>query len=235
MFIYENVVKSRAIQNIFSDRASLVLRAFLRQPQKRWVIPELCREGLSGGLASGVLNRAEHQGYLYRRRKGRHSYSQIARKELLLKDWCLAYRFDRNIHTTYLYPGGEFLKVFTRRFAQDRVDYALTLFSASRLISPYVREDRHFVYLNKQGEAFWKYLEQLEREQLIYKLARGGNVCFAAPFYRSSVFRDSRVVKRYRVVSNLQLYLDLMTFAPSGPEEAKHLEALFKKRGQTLV
>ena len=212
-----------------------MLRALLKQPQKKWVIPELCREGLSGGLASGVLNRAEVLGYLYRERKGRQSHSRIARKELLLKDWCLAYRFDRNTHATYFYPGEEFLKVFVRRFARDRVGYALTLFSASRLISPYVKDDRHFVYLNKPGEAFWKYLEQLEREELIYKLARGGNVSFVAPFYRSSVFRDSRSVKGYQTVSNLQLYLDLMGFPPSGPEEAKHLEEFFKKRGQTLV
>ena len=63
-----------------------MLRALLKQPQKKWVIPELCREGLSGGLASGVLNRAEALGYLHRERKGRESYSRIARKELLLKD-----------------------------------------------------------------------------------------------------------------------------------------------------
>ena len=228
-------VRTRAIQNIFSDRASLVLRAFLRQPQKRWVIPELCRMGISAGLASGVLNRAETQAYIYRERKGRQSYSQITRKELLLKDWCLAYRFDRNPQATYFYPGGEFLKVFVRRFAHDRVENALTLFSASRLISPYIKDDRHFVYLNKRGEAFWKYLEQLEREQLIYKLARGGNIFFVSPFYHSSVFQEARLVKGYRVVSNLQLYLDLMTFPPSGPEEAKHLEEIFKKQGLTLV
>jgi hypothetical protein len=231
----ERSVKRRAVRDIFSERASLALRALLSRPQKRWVIPELCREGLSGGLASGVLNRAEALGYIYRERKGRQSFSRIARKDPLLRDWCLAYRFDRNAQAVYFYPGRDFLKVFARRFAQDRVEYALTLFSASRLISPYVKEDRHFVYLNKQGEPFWKYLEQLEREQLLYKLARGGNVCFASPFYRSSVFRDSHLVKGYRVVSNLQLYLDLMTFPPSGPEEAKHLEEFFKKRGQALV
>ncbi len=228
-------MKTRAIQNIFSDRASLVLRAFLRQPQKKWVIPDLCREGLSGGLASGVLNRAEALGYVHRERKGRESYSRLVRKELLLKDWCQAYRFDTNPDATYFYPGEDFLKVLVRRFAQDGVEYTLTLLSASRLISPYVKDDRHFVYLNRRGEAFWKYVTQLEREQLIYKLAHGGNVCFISPFYRSSVFRDSRIVKGYRLVSNLQLYLDLMAFPPSGPEEAKHLEEFFKKRGQTFV
>lgn len=228
-------MKARSIQNIFSDHASLVLRAFLRQPQKKWVIPDLCREGLSAGLASGVLNRAEALGYVHRSRKGRGSYSQMVRGELLLKDWCQVYRFDRNVSATYFYPGEDFLKALVRRLAQDKVEYALTLFSVSRLISPYVKDDRHFVYLNRRGKAFWKYLDQLEREQLIYKLARGGNVCFLTPFYRSSVFRDIQRIKGYRVVSNLQLYLDLMGFPPSGPEEAKHLEEFFKKRGETFV
>lgn len=226
---------TQTIQNIFGDKASLVLRAFLREPAKRWVIPELRREGISIGLASGVLNRAETLGYIHRERKGPESYSQMVRRELLLKEWCQAYRFDRNVQAYYFYPGQDFLKVFARRFAQDGVEYALTLFSASRLISPYVKDDRHFVYLSKRGEAFWEYLAQLEREQLIYKLARGGNVCFASPFYRSSVFRDSRRVRGYRLVSNLQLYLDLMSFSPSGPEEAKHLEGFLRRRSKALV
>lgn len=228
-------MKTRAIQNVFSDRASLVLRALLRKPQEKWVIPDLCREGLSAGLTSGVLNRAEALGYIHRARKGPESYSQLVRKELLLKDWCHTYRFERNPSTVYFYPGKDFLKVLVRRLAQDGVEYALTLFSASRLLSPYVKDNRHFVYLNKRGEAFEKYVTQLEREQLIYKLVHGGNICFVSPFYRSSVFRDSRTVKGYRRVSNLQLYLDLMSFPPSGPEEARHLEESFKKTGEAFV
>ncbi len=147
-------MKTREIQDIFSDRASLVLRAFLREPEKRWVIPDLCREGVSGGLASGVLNQAEALGYLHRERKGPQSYSRLVRKELLLKDWRQSYRFSRNLSATYFYPGKDFLKVLIRRFAQDKVEYALTLFSASRLISPYVKEDRHFVYLNRCQGSF---------------------------------------------------------------------------------
>ncbi len=226
---------TRPVQNIFSDRASLVLRAFLRQPEKKWVIPDFCREGLSAGLASGVLNRAEALGYIHRSRRGRESHSRLVRKELLLKDWCQAYRFDRNVTATYFYPGEDFLKRVVRRLAQDKVEYALTLFSASRLISPYVKDARHFVYLNRRGEAFWRCLDQMEREQLIYKLARGGNVWFISPFYRSCVFRDSRTLKGCRAVSNLQLYLDLIGFPPTGPEEARHLEEFFKKRGEPFV
>ena len=49
------------------------------------------------------------------------------------------------------------------------------------------------------------------------------------------VFRDSKKLKGYRVVSDLQLYLDLMGFPPSGPEEADYLVSRFKKKGRSFV
>jgi hypothetical protein len=75
----------------------------------------------------------------------------------------------------------------------------------------------------------------MELQTGLLKLVQGGNICFAMPFYRSSIFRDSKKIKGYRVVSNLQLYLDLMGFPPSGPEEADHLISSLKRKGETFV
>lgn len=219
------------VQNIFSDRSSLVLRKILEEPEQKWTTLDFVPLGVSKGLASEVLARAESLGYVERVRKGPQSYTRLIRKEKLLKDWQASYSFEKNLQTYYYYPKADFLKVAAQYLEGKRVRYALTLFSASRLIEPYVKETREFLYLDLARDQFFPFLKEMVIQTGLLKLVTGGNICFAMPFYRSSVFRDSRKLKGYPVVSNLELYLDLMGFAPSGPEEAEHLIPYFKKKG----
>lgn len=229
------MVKRRLIGNIFSDRSSLVLRALLREPERKWTLPDLVKEGVSQGLASDVLSKAEAQGYVERAIKGPESYSRLIRKEDLLKDWLNAYSFERNDQDYYLSTDKDFLKNCTQYLSQKKKTFALTLYSASRLISPYVKDDRHFIYLDLAREEFPVFLKQIETQLNLYKLVQGGNVCFVLPFYHSSVFKESKKIKGYPIVSNLQLYLDLMTFPPTGSEETQHLISHLKKKGLSFV
>lgn len=228
-------MKRKPLQNIFSDRSSLVLRAILREPEKEWTTPDFAKEGLSFGLVSEVLNKAEERGYVERVRKGRESYTRLIRKELLLKDWLSSYSFSRNQQVYYFYPEKDFLKPCIRYLENQKVTYAFTLFSASRLIAPYVKDNRNFIYLDLEKNRFAPFLKELAIQMNLLQLVHGGNICFAVPFYRSSVFKDSKRTKGFRVVSSLQLYLDLMTFPPSGPEEGEHLVSSLKEKGISLV
>ncbi len=230
-----STTKRRLVKNIFSDRSSLVLRALLREPAKKWTLPDLAKEGVSLGLASDVLSKAEAQGYVERVAKGPESYSRLIRKDDLLKDWLKAYAFERNDQVYFLSTDKDFLKNCTQYLSRKKETFALTLYSASRLISPYVKDDRHFVYLDLSREEFPGFLKRLETQFNLYKLVQGGNVCFALPFYRSSVFKETQKIKGYPVVTGLQLYLDLMTFSPTGSEEAQHLISHFKKKGRSFV
>lgn len=230
-----SVTKRRLVKNIFSDRSSLVLRALLREPEKKWTLPDLEKEGVSLGLASDVLSKAETQGYVERVLRGPESYTRLIRKEALLKDWISAYSFEQNDHEFYLSTDKNFLKTCKEYLRQKKKTFALTLYSASRLISPYVKDDRQFIYIDIERNEFSSFLKEAETQLNLYKLVHGGNVCFTIPFYRSSIFRDSQAVKNFPVVSNLQLYLDLMTFPPTGTEEASHLISRFKKKGQSFV
>ena len=229
------LIKRRLVKNIFSDRSSLVLRALLREPEKKWTLPDLTKEGVSLGLASDVLSKAEARGYVERVAKGPESYSRLIRKDDLLKDWLNAYSFERNDQAYFLGTNQNFLKDCAQYLSQKKKVFALTLYSASRLISPYVKDDRHFIYLDLEREEFYAFVKQMESQLNLYKLVQGGNVCFVLPFYRSAVFKDSKEIKGYPVVSNLQLYLDLMTFPPTGTEETGHLFSHFKKKGQSFV
>ncbi|OGX05101.1 MAG: hypothetical protein A3J12_06700 [Omnitrophica bacterium RIFCSPLOWO2_02_FULL_44_11] len=219
------------VQNIFSDRSSLVLRKLLEEPERKWTSLDFVPLGVSKGLASEVLARSEALGYVERIRKGPQSYTRLIREEKLLKDWRVSYGFKKNLQTYYYYPKADFLKVAVRYLEGKKVRYALTLFSASRLIEPYVKETREFLYLDLARNDFFSFLKEMAIQTGLLKLVAGGNICFATPFYRSSVFHDSKKLKGWSVISNLQLYLDLMGFTPSGPEEAEHLIPYFKKKG----
>src|SRR3989338_5947052 len=136
------------VQDIFSNRSSLVLRKLLEEPERKWTTLDFVPLGVSKGLASEVLARAEALGYVERIRRGPESYTRLIRKEKLLKDWTSTYAFERNLQIYYYYPKADFLKVVSQYLERKKVQYALTLFSASRLIEPYVKETREFVYLD---------------------------------------------------------------------------------------
>lgn len=225
----------KAIQNIFSDRSSLVLRALLREPERKWTVSDFVKEGVSFGLASEVLGKAESLGFVERVMKGRESYSRLIRKDEVLKEWLRSYSFDKNYQAYYLSTDKNFLRNCRGYLEQKKIAYALTLYSASRLISPYVNDDREFIYVDIESENVTAFLKEAQVQLNLYELVHGGNVSFAVPFYRSSVFKDARKVKGYPVVSKLQLYLDLMTFPPVGPEEAEHFIDHLKKEGTSLA
>lgn len=226
---------TQPLKNLFGDKSSLVWRIMLEDQEKRWTTLDFTTKGVSLGLVSEVLNRGEAAGYVERIRKGRESYSKLIRKDELLKDWTRNYFFEQNLHIYYFYPTADFPKALTGYLKNKDIRCALTLYSASRLIAPYVKDDRHFVYLDLDRENFFPFLKEMEIQIGLLELVRGGNVCFAMPFYHSSVFQESRKMKGYPVVSNLQLYLDLMGFPPTGPEEAEHLISYFKKKGEPFV
>lgn len=234
--IYRNIgMKRKSIQNIFSGTSSLIFRALLSNPEKKWKLGELSRLGASQGLVSEALTKAEALGYVERISKGPNSYTRLIRKDNLLKDWPETYTFDRNQQAYYLYVGKNFLKESHHYFKEQGIVHAYTLFSASRLLSPYVKDDRHFVYLDVERDQFASLLKKLELQFNLYQLVQGGNVCFVLPYYRHAVFKDMQIVKGVPIVSNLQLYLDLMGFSPGGPEEAQHLIKDSEKKGKFFV
>jgi hypothetical protein len=229
------MLKKRQLQNIFSDKASLVLRALLREPDRQWTVPDLAALGVSFGMASIVLNEAERAGYVERLRIGPGSFSRLLAPEALLADWLQHYRFDRNLHTWYYYPGNDFLEKCIVFLQDQGIKYSLTLFSASRLVSPYVKDERDFLYIDVEPQAAPAFLRRIETTLDLKVLAKGGNVCFALPFYKSSVFSQTQEIKGYKRVSNLQLYLDLMGFPPGGPEEAQFLKKFWEETGEKLA
>ena len=110
--------------------------------------------------------------------------------------------------------------------------YALTLHSGANLMTSFVVTDQIDLYFSPEN---WKKEILGLRQQLDLKeLVRGGNVRIIRPVYKNSVFYGARTLKVYKVVSNLQLYIDLYNFKPRGREHAEYLKKAFEEKGKSL-
>jgi hypothetical protein len=90
-------------------------------------------------------------------------------------------------------------------------------------MSPYVRPiDIHFYVKNRQeGERIAKILD-------VRPTAGVGNVRLVIP-YDIGVFYGSRHIEGVKVVSNVQLYVDLWNYAARGEDAAMRLHEIMEK------
>lgn len=220
------------MKNIFADKATLVMRKMIRDPDKKWVVRDFVGpSGVSLGMAQEVLETMARQGYIERVKKGPGSYSILTNRERLIEDWLEKYQFEMNEIDSYYSPEKNFLKKIKANLKEDQ--YALALHTGANLITNFVRTDHIYVYLNTKtwDNDILKIRQRLELKELV----RGGNIHFVSPYYKKSLFSHLQRIKGYRVVSNLQLYLDLYHFQPRGRAHAEYLKKILENKGISLA
>jgi hypothetical protein len=223
--------KNYKTKNIFTDKASLVLKEMLKDPERRWVVRDFTGPGgVSLGMSQEILKAMEKKGYIERVKKGPNSYTILTNKEKLISDWLKEYRFDLNIIDTYYSANKNILNKFKKVLKENQ--YALTLHTGANLITSFVRTEEIFIYINLKN---WeKGILDIRQKLDLKELVRGGNIHLIHPFYKNSVFFNTQKIKGYTVVSNLQLYLDLYNFQPRGREQAEYLKNLLEEKGRNL-
>ena len=223
--------KNYRMKNIFADKASLVLRKMLKDPERRWVVRDFTGPGgVSLGMSQEVLKAMEKKGYIERVKKGPNSYAILTNKEKLISDWLKKYHFNLNKINTYYSANKNILNKFRKVLKENQ--YALTLHAGANLITSFVRTEEIFIYINSKD---WKKdILDIRQKLDLKELVRGGNIHLVHPFYKNSVFFNTQKIKGYTVVSNLQLYLDLYNFQPRGREQAEHLRNLLEEKGRIL-
>lgn len=216
-------------KNIFADKATFILRKMLSNPQKKWVTRDFTGDdGVSLGMAQGALETMAQKGYLERVKRGRDSYALLTNKDELISDWVAEYSFDQNEVETYYSPDKNILSKIKNYLTGK--PYALTLHSGANLITSYVVTDQVHLYFSAEEKDILEMRQQLDLKELV----RGGNIHIARPYYKNSVFYGARTVKGYKVVSDLQLYLDLYNFKPRGREHAEYLKKTLEDKGKNL-
>jgi hypothetical protein len=223
--------KNYKMKNIFADKASLVQRKMLQNPERKWVVRDFTgHEGISLGMSQEVLKAMEKKGYIERVKKGPNSYTIITNKEKLISDWLEEYSFDQNVIDTYYSANKNILNKFRKVLKENQ--YALTLHTGANLITSFVRTEEIFIYMNLKD---WKKdILDIRQKLDLKELVRGGNIHLIHPFYKNSVFFNTQKIKGYTIVSNLQLYLDLYNFQPRGREQAEYLKNLLEEKGRKL-
>lgn len=212
---YPNPFKEkRIVRSIFTPKASRILRVMLSNPRKSWQLQELANESkVSLGQAYKVKKRLFELEYASEEKKN----ILLKRPEELLSKWSENYNFRKNKFYDYFCFGEprDIEQKIAEYCKKNNIPYALTLFSGAALVAPYARYTRAFIYIKQKSQELASSLE-------LKPVDSGPNITIIEPS-DDGIFYGIQEINGIRVASNVQLYLDLISYKGRGEESAKFL------------
>lgn len=221
---------------LLSDKATMIIRAMLSQPDRKWVARDFEKEfDVGRARAAMVLSELRAKGFVSGIRSGRLAHSVLQNKEELIEEWLKLYKFERNESYLYYSASEDVLVRLKNYFASKKQEqpYALTLHTGANFITHYVNTPTMYCYLPAKN--FKNASLDLSQALDLKELKRGGNFCLIKPYYKTAVFFNTRKIKGNNVVSDLQLYLDLYHFPQRGRDHAEYLLKTLKDQGKNIV
>ena len=203
----------RSLRSMFAPKASRVLRVLLSNPiETVWKIKKLSREAeVSIGHVSNVKSLLEEREWITERNIG---FSVRDPREILAA-WSENYTYRKNkVREFYsLDDLSEIEQKASSVCESYSSKWALTGFSGAGRIAPSVRYQRSMIFIQDHVE---EVVEALDLKDV----GSGGNVMILDPF-DEGVFYGSTMIDGIRVVTPVQLYLDLVGFRGRGEEAAE--------------
>jgi hypothetical protein len=213
-------MKRRGLRSLYSPKAERILRVLLNQPGRAWKTTELALEaGVSLGQVANVKALLADREWLYPDESG----IRLSRPGELLDEWGQAYNQERSSAQQF-YALAEILETEASLadFCKSKgFEYALTGFSAAARLAPMVRYTRLVAYVKGDlaavaSELGWK------------TVSSGANVSLLDP-YDEGVFYAAAPVDEIRIVSPMQVYLDLLNSHGRGQEAAQAVRKEIEK------
>ena len=204
-----------SVKLLFRGKSTRVLRVLLVHPKQRWTMRNLAQEArVSVGYVSKISRRLDELALIERGDRGGLRVTDPGR---LLDLWRECYRYTDN-KTVGLYGlsnADDIVRQITRLSGQIGARYALTLFSGADLVAPFTRHSKEALYFSGN-------VENLRNTLGLKPVPSGEKVLVLIP-YDEGVFYGLQTIQGQQVVSNVQLYLDLYSYAGRGQEQAEFL------------
>ncbi len=206
--------EKRDLRSLYSPKAERVLRVLLNNPNKAWKIVDLANESrVSLGQVSNVKKLLLDREWVGVEKPG----FVLSEPELLLQEWKENYSFRRN-NTVDLYSLKSTAQIesdISEYFRSRNLKYAFTGFSGAARFAPSVRYNRSTAYIEEIDE-------DMITDLSLKEVSSGANVSLLTP-YDDGVYYGSRDTNGSRIVSPIQLYLDVIGFRGRGEEAAQAL------------
>jgi len=216
---------TRPLKSIFSTKSTRALRVFLCNPKKEWFVKDIAKEAnISLGQASNIKQRLLEFEFVEETGSGKNSKIKLKKAESLLREWSNNYSYQKNrIRNFYSMDDVESLeRKLNDYFKKNQISYAFTLTSGASRVAPFLRYNRIFTYVSNN-------IDRIAKDLNFKEVSTGPNISFLEP-YDEGVLYYSQEVNGVKVVSDIQLYLDLQSYMKRGEEAA---EFLLEKRLRT--
>ncbi len=208
--------------NPYSDKASIILRLLMEEPGHSWRIREIAEAGgITAGWASLTVNSMVERGLVqYSRENG----IRLLAWEDTLREWADLYDWQRSKFYYYYCHAKDAHEVMNRisKLSNNVLEKCALGFQAgASLIAPYATFSQ--VHLIIDGRAFDLVQGKIKQELDLEARKEGANLILVKPYYTNSALFRARKIKRWRVVADIQLYLDLNRYPLRGREQAEKL------------
>jgi len=210
--------------NLFGGKAADVIRVLLVNYPTTWTIRELSREsGVALGWTHEVCMTLIQERFAIR--ESERQEINLMEPLALLKRWANNYNFTAVNRFIDYYAGDEDVtKLLNRLGGVDGPKYAVTGLAGALLVAPFVRPTNVHIYVISEDDV-GRWAKQLS----LMPIEENGNVKFAiAP--SGGVFYGSQDADGVEVVSDVQLYIDLLNYPGRGEEAAREILKLIEKR-----
>lgn len=209
---------TRSLRTIFYPKSSRALRVLLCNPKKEWFVKYLAKEAnISIGQTSLIKRKLLENELIEELQVGKKAKFRILNPEKLLNEWAKNYNYKNNVINNYY--SLEDTKTIEKKISDycdsKKINYAFTLTSGASMIAPFLRYNRIFFYYT--GD-----IEKISKELDFKEVMTGPNVSILKP-YDGGIYYSLQEINGAKIVSNIQLYLDLVNYKERGEEAAKFL------------